>query len=473
MNPKKPTIWINVTTSKSWQRPPVGIVRVENLLCEELKKIYGSRLKQCIWKGNHFEKWLPEDPSNLIGRNEDDSEISKTVKLSSSLIYPVLSKRKAVAAIAQGIISLMPLKVSVYFSKVLLFTRPIVIRIISSNKVRAILSIKNQIKFIFEKFTTRKHIEVADREIIFMRDDILISVGLDWDYSFYKSFYSLRKNHGLKIITCCYDMIPVLYPQYCVSDVANKFVSYFIEIADGSDLILCISKQTQKDLNEKLHQFGAARPLTHILPLGDFLHQEKKEEVSKQVQTILQEPFILFVSTIERRKNHEVLYRAYHLLCREGKTKLPKLVFVGMQGWGVNELLKDIELDPLTKNLIITLNHVNDTELYKLYKSSLFSVFPSLYEGWGLAVGEALSFGKAVISSNRGSLPEIAGDLVRYVDPWDVKAWADEIYKMVHDDDFRAICEEKIRKNFQPKKWSETASVVASLINDFNVEEDK
>ena len=70
-----------------------------------------------------------------------------------------------------------------------------------------------------------------------------------------------------------------------------------------------------------------------------------------------------------------------------------------MPGWGVGDLLKDIELDPLTKGMIVQLNHVNDAELLRLYESSMFCVFPSLYEGWGLPVGEALSLGKAVLCS--------------------------------------------------------------------------
>jgi glycosyltransferase involved in cell wall biosynthesis len=165
---------------------------------------------------------------------------------------------------------------------------------------------------------------------------------LDWDHPYYKEFYNIKKNFGVKIVSCCYDLIPVLYPQYCVNNVAGIFTSYFLEIADGSDMILCISNQSQKDLNEMLEKTGGAQPLTHVFPLGDNIPEiNEKEEISEKVHFVLQQRFILFVSTIERRKNHEVLYRAYHLLCRQGKkSELPKLVFVGMPGWGVGELLK-------------------------------------------------------------------------------------------------------------------------------------
>jgi glycosyltransferase involved in cell wall biosynthesis len=301
---------------------------------------------------------------------------------------------------------------------------------------------------------------------IFSPGDILISVGLDWDYPYYKEFYKLRQSSKIKIVTCCYDLIPVLYPQYCVNDVASHFTSYFLEVADGSDLVLCISKQSEKDLNEMLERTGGARPLTHVFPLGDNVLENGSDEISESVRSALNVPFILFVSTIERRKNHEVLYRAYHLLCKQGKkAELPKLVFVGMTGWGVSELFKDIELDPLTRDMIVILNHVNDTELCKLYESALFCVFPSLYEGWGLPVGEALSMGKAVLSSDRGSLPEVGGDLVRYVDPWSAQAWAEEIYTMSTDAEWRNEYIQNARALYKPKSWSLSASSIKCILD--------
>jgi glycosyltransferase involved in cell wall biosynthesis len=133
------------------------------------------------------------------------------------------------------------------------------------------------------------------------------------------------------------------------------------------------------------------------------------------------------------------------------------MVFVGMQGWGVAELLKDIELDPLTYDMILCLNHVNDTELRKLYEASLFCVFPSLYEGWGLPVGEALSLGKAVLCSNRGSLPEVGKNLVHYVDPWSPQDWADAIYRMSTDTDWREECIARVRTNYVSRTWKGAA----------------
>lgn len=471
MNDSSSTIWMNVTTSVNWQRPPVGIVRVERSLRDELAKLYGSRFRQCVWQGEQFVEWMPRlavaDSDKPV--TQDAALTQPTTQSALPMIFPILPKKQALLALGQGLLSLMPGRLRPYFNRLLYRIRPHIGRVLASVRTRRLLArlrVRASSHPVAAPVVMPKRAGSLSPRTLFSPGDIFISVGLDWDYPCYKQFYALRKHTGVKVVTCCYDLIPVLYPQYCVNDVASLFTSYFLEVADGSDLILCISKQSERDLNEMLRLTGGARPPTHVFPLGDNVPLASTGEISPSVKAICQEPFILFVSTIERRKNHEVLYRAYHLLCSQGKrADLPKLVFVGMQGWGVSELMKDIELDPLIHGLIVRLNHVTDTELRTLYEAARFCVFPSLYEGWGLPVGEALSLGKAVICSDRGSLPEVGGDSVRYVSPWDPQAWADEIYRMATDADFRSSLEAKVRRDYQTRKWTDAAASVKQAID--------
>ena len=465
------TIWMNVTTSANWHRPPVGIVRVERSLCNELVKLYGSRFKQCIWQGDRFVEWIPpiekHDPET-DGRAEMSVFPTQDEKPVQPPIYPILPKRQALVALGQSLLSLTPRTLQPYFNRLLYVVRPRLAQLIASDRMkRLLLKLRRQVIALPGIKRELAGVKPYDLDVgaIFESGDTLISVGLDWDHPYYKHFYTLRTRRNLKIVTCCYDLIPVIYPQYCVNDVAGIFSSYFLEIADGSDLVLCISKQSEKDLLEMLNRTGGATPRTHVFPLGDNVPSNNHAEISPAVRTICKEPFILFVSTIERRKNHEVLYRAYHLLCAEGKRdKLPKLLFVGMQGWGVGDMLKDIELDPLTRDLIVRLNHVTDAELGALYEAAKFCVFPSLYEGWGLPVGEALALGKPILTSDRGSLPEVGGNLAHYVDPWAPRAWADEIYKMTTDDAWRTEWEQKIKSQYKTRTWTEAAASIQAAI---------
>jgi glycosyltransferase involved in cell wall biosynthesis len=460
-----PVIWMNVTTSANWQREPVGIVRVERALCAEFTKLYGARFKRCIWQDGEFIEWIPSEEKKTLNLNSPKVLEQQNQELPP--IYPILTIRQALVAIVQVTLSLAPKNLRPFVNKSFLFLRSKVGRLLRNTWVKNLRVAYRSRSKSGNNLYLSANLNKPISRLLFTPGDILISIGLDWDYPYYKEFYNLRKCKGIKVVTCCYDLIPVLYPQYCVGDVSGRFISYFIDVADGSDLILCISKQSEKDLNAMLQSTGAARPKTQVFRLGDNLPDAKGQEISEQINTLLQKPFILFVSTIERRKNHEVLYRAYHLLCKEGKKDdLPKLVFVGMQGWGVSELLKDIELDPLTRDTIIRLNNVNDSELVKLYETALFCVFPSLYEGWGLPVGEALSMGKAVICSDRGSLPEVGGDLVRYLDPWNSQIWAEEIYKMSTDDLWRTIWENRSLELYTTRSWPVTASEIKKHIDE-------
>ncbi|QFH72142.1 glycosyltransferase family 4 protein [Enterobacter sp. E76] len=453
-------IWMNVTTSYNWKRAPVGIVRVETSIAEQLKILYGDKFAFCIWNGNNFVE-IPEiTKQHKVEEPKQTSSKDVEIKEESNLplIFPLLPRREALKAIAQGVLSLSPNRLRSTTNKFLYIFKKYLFATLSSKVYRRLINEKRKSNSISKQAVTDIYNNVGD---IFNSGDVLISIGLDWDSLFYKKFYNL-KNKGVRIITCCYDIIPVLYPQYCVHDVANKFKSYFIDIADGSDLILCISKQSENDLNKMLDSLGAARPKTYVFPLGDSVKKKISDNnISPEIADICSQPFILFVSTIERRKNHEVLYRAYHILASQGKSDLlPKMIFVGMPGWGVNELMKDIELDPITKGLIHNFNHVTDDELSLLYNNSLFCVFPSLYEGWGLPVGEALAAGKVVLCSNRGSLPEVGGGLVKYISPWNPEEWASEIWTLIEHPELLKEMEKRIRGEYKVRTWNQSASSV-------------
>ena len=450
-------IWMNVTTSKNWTRPPVGIVRVEQSLCNELSNLLGKRLRLCVWDGESFVELKDDLFKSTIDNDKTILEKNKSYDQSElPLIYPQLSSKQAIKNIVQALLSLAPKKIQQILNKILY-----VIRHYFITKLRNVNESIN-----LEKNSESFKIIAEDRmRHPFSSGDVLISLGLDWEYSYYKSFYKLRKYENVKVVTCCYDLIPVVYPQYCVNDVANIFTSYFNEIVDGSDLVLCISKQSEKDLLDMLHSIGGANAKTKVITLGDNVAQDRSEIISPLVENIITTNFILYVSTIERRKNHEVLYRAYHLLCEKGlKDIIPTLVFVGMPGWGVDELLKDMDLDPKISGKILRLDHVNDTELNKLMQTSLFCVYPSLYEGWGLPVAEALSLGKAVLSSSRGSLPEVGGSLVRYIDPWNPQQWSDEILRMSTDHEWRISIETNAKLNYNSKSWNDAAIDVKNSI---------
>ena len=465
----KPTVWINVTTSSQWSRAVVGVVRVEKELSLGLEKLYPEGCyKRCVWQNNKFVEYVPAPGETLPEASvADDQPAAQSVQPSFPLLFPILSRRDAAKSIAQGALSLAPSRFRPVINRVICFFKNRLARLVYSQRYR-------QFKQCFQRpgIVSAEVAEVFGKtaESIFNPGDILLSVGLDWDYPFTTEFMRLRRAESVKIVRCCYDLIPVLYPQYCVADVAAHFTRYFLDVADSCDRVLCISKQSESDLNDLLFRTGGRPVNTRVFTLGDNVVEGRAESIGNEVRDIVAAPFILYVSTIERRKNHQVLYQAYHQLCKEGKKGLlPKLIFVGMRGWGVDELLKDIELDPAVKDTIVLCNHVNDAELQLLYQQSVCCVFPSLYEGWGLPVAEALALGKIVLSSDRGSLKEVGGDLVTYIDPWHSGAWAEEIERIVSDHDYRTRLSERVSSSYVPRQWCDTAVSVKSVLDELLV----
>jgi glycosyltransferase involved in cell wall biosynthesis len=292
--------------------------------------------------------------------------------------------------------------------------------------------------------------------------DVLVTLGLDWEAGFTSVLGHLKQQQRFRVIGCCYDVIPIAYPQYCVPGVAQRFREYLGQLVGYCDRIACISDCTRRDLEGVLGRLGLPIPGLFNLPLGTDLPVAGGGP-SAEVEAVAARPFFLFVSTLERRKNHEVLHRAMHRLAeRHDPAALPRLVLVGSLGWGVGDLMNDIANDPKTQGLIVPLHRVSDSDLRFLYERALFCVYPSLYEGWGLPVAEALSLGKPVICSDRGPAREVAGDLVDYLDPWDLPAWVAAIERFWREPGLLARRAAEVQARYRPPTWADASEVLAA-----------
>ena len=189
-----------------------------------------------------------------------------------------------------------------------------------------------------------------------------------------------------------------------------------------------------------------------------------KATISTPVAKLLKENYVLYVSTIEIRKNHTYLFRIWKRLIEEMGAKAPRLVFVGRLGWRVQDLRSQLESTNNLQGMIKILHDLSDHELSQLYRSAMFTVFPSFVEGWGLPVGESLIFGRPCVASNTSSVPEVAGDFVDYVDPFNENDGYDKIAKFINDARFREQRATHIKDNFTPRQWSDVAVDLIKIV---------
>jgi len=174
-------------------------------------------------------------------------------------------------------------------------------------------------------------------------------------------------------------------------------------------------------------------------------------------------PFVLVVGTMESRKNIWRLAQAWQRLTRTPDLDVPKLVFAGKPGWYNDDFESLMEATGNLGGWVQFAKQPSDTELGFLYENCLFTATVSLYEGWGLPIGESLSFGKTAVVAENSSMPEVGGDLVEYCDAHSISSIYDACHKLIADPDHRRALESKIAGT-SLRTWDDVTSDLLTAI---------
>ncbi|WP_133149325.1 glycosyltransferase family 4 protein [Caulobacter zeae] len=315
--------------------------------------------------------------------------------------------------------------------------------------------------------------EVVIGKVALDADTRIISGGLDWEYKDLRTIYELKKVHGFSYAAIVYDLIPQMMPQFVVPSYVNLLKDYFGELFWVADACMCISESTRRDMMRYCEQFGIPAPRSDAFPLGCDVVSAKpgsgEAEPPAELPPELEgKRYALFVSTIEPRKNHRTLYQAWTRAMDEGRLDpaRDRLVFVGRSGWAVGDLIQEMDANPVAQETIVRLSNISDAELDLLYKHAALGLFPSFYEGYGLPLAEMLGHGKACLSSRSGSLEEVGGDLVEYIDPLDTLGWSDAIVRMFNDKTARTALERRVAKTHKPVTWDAAADLFFARLKD-------
>jgi len=320
------------------------------------------------------------------------------------------------------------------------------------------------VKGLMELEVQRRDMRHAGGIEIFGRGDVLITCGLNWlsHMGNMPRLYAMQSLVGLRLIATCYDIIPIKF-THLVPGMDVVFAPYLREMVWHADHVLCISRCTERDLLRWTQSIGGRIPETSLMPLGCQLRPLSTDNVSDRVAKIVAQRFLLCVSTIEIRKNQQTLCQAYTRLVDRGVTDLPLLVLAGAVGHGGQGLINEIAADRRLAGRVITLVGCSDTDLAALYRGCLFTLYPSLYEGWGLPVSEGLAYGKFCLCSSQGSLPEAGQEFADYADPWNVDEWANKIYRYISSSSALEQRELEIERSFEPPAWQASAAHVLAV----------
>lgn len=252
------------------------------------------------------------------------------------------------------------------------------------------------------------------RAIHIMAGDIVFVSGMGWaprrrtDY-----VLGVQRSGVARVVWMLYDVIPITHPEYTTPEGVREFSHWIKEAIKFPCDFVCISEYSRNELLKFAHQ-RSANVTAITVPLA---HQFTSDAVGlrPQYSFLSRRNFVLSVGTVDVRKNHIDLAQIWHRLYLErGPANLPLLVICGRPGWNGGRLHNFLQGTGYLYGHLIHDFDAEDEELAWLYENCQFTVFPSLYEGWGLPIGESLWFSKSVVCYDHSSHREVGGESAIY-----------------------------------------------------------
>lgn len=222
-----------------------------------------------------------------------------------------------------------------------------------------------------------------------------------------------------------------------------------------ADHIIAISQATRRDLMAAYDVPPDRVTVVHEAADARFRPQPPEVVAAVCADYDLSERYLLFVGTIEPRKNLCRLLDAFETLRAEGLTDA--LVIVGKRGWLYGDFFTHLEESP-TQEAVLFPGYVPDDDLPAIYAGAQALAFPSLYEGFGLPALEAMACGTPVACSATSSLPEVAGDAALYFDPRDVAAITEALRRLLSDVDLGADLRKRGLEQAAKFSWQRVAA---------------
>jgi len=248
-----------------------------------------------------------------------------------------------------------------------------------------------------------------------------------------------------RVITI-HDLTYKRYPELLQMETLANLERHMQREIALADAVICVSESTRRDVL----RYYEADPRRVIAIRSGIPEPEPEPEP----QPDLPSRYILFVSTIEPRKNLPVLLDAFQQLDYDGA-----LVIVGKVGWKSESIAKRLK-----EPGVIHLDYLDSARLASVYRGAELFVFPSIYEGFGFPLGEAMAHGVPAIAARSSSLPEIGGDAALYFDPHDTRELAQLMQRVLDDPALRDDLIAKGRRRAAELRWDVAAERTLAVL---------
>ncbi len=265
-----------------------------------------------------------------------------------------------------------------------------------------------------------------------------------------------------RVITV-HDVAFLRYPEHLTRE-SRRYYGQIFRSVNEADAIISVSDHTRQDLIELT---GAPQERIVVVPEASspaFRPIEDRRSLEDALGRLdIRNPYILFVGTIEPRKNLVNLTRAYgEYLNKNRRPGVPDLVLAGSRGWHYDEVFESIDRLGIAER-VRHISRPSEADLVTLMNGATALVMPSRYEGFGLPALEAMACGTPVCASDVSALPEVVSDAGLLVDPDDVEGWAAALTRLHQDDTLRRHLIKKGLRRAAGFSWKKAAGQTLDL----------
>lgn len=269
-----------------------------------------------------------------------------------------------------------------------------------------------------------------------------------------------------KLIMTIFDITPIKFKAYHKENKIKSYMNDLLQVLQKTDMVIAISQCTKNDILEYFENVIIEDKIRVVPLAADKQYRQMYDEnlINEiKISYKIYKPYILFVGTLEPRKNIINLIRAYNILPTSLKRNY-QLVICGKKGWYYEEIFRTVSELNLEGNVIFT-GYVPDKDIPLLMSGAEIFVYPTFYEGFGLPPLEAMSCGTPVISSNVSSIPEVVGDAGILINPNDTEELSNAIMRILNDENLKR---QLISRGLQQAKkfsWEKTAKETLDVYN--------
>lgn len=276
---------------------------------------------------------------------------------------------------------------------------------------------------------------------------------------FRKAVSRWLENTGIGSVFFIHDLIPIEFPEFNRQREPARHTARLETVGAHARQIIVNSEATRGALLRYMQEHGHRVPPIEVLHLGI---EDRFSRSSAQLSPAV--PYFVMLSTIEPRKNHQMILQIWRRLVESEGEAAPRLVLIGRRGWENQTVFNMLDRSTLLSRFVVEGSGLGDSDIATLLRGARALLAPSFSEGFGLPVAEALALGTPVIASTIAAHREVGSDCAEYLDPLDGLGWLQTIRDYSAEPSARRETQLRRLAGYKPTSWDEHLVSALSLI---------